>query len=248
MSTTTTGHTDGDLRCAEYALGVLDADERRDIEQEMEDEPRIAAEVAQWQQRLGPLAEEIDEVAPPAYVWARIAAATNISTDSTSGAARKKPGGSGLWNNLRLWRWIGVGASGVAAACVIALLAVLWRPTAPTQMQKNYMVSSIQRENGTAGWTATMDIQHGRMVIVSASPAALPAGKVPELWLIPPGQKPISLGVIGSNKPTQISLSSALLKQLSAKALLAVSVEPPGGSPTGQPTGPVIAKGHISGA
>lgn len=76
----------------------------------------------------------------------------------------------------------------------------------------------------------------------------MPTGKAPELWLIPPGQKPIALGMIGSKGSTTVKLSPALLAQLSAKALLAVSVEPPGGSPTGQPTGPVIAKGIISGA
>jgi len=39
-----------------------------------------------------------------------------------------------------------------------------------------------------------------------------------------------------------------MVARLGPTALLAVSVEPPGGSPTGQPTGPVIAKGAIGGA
>jgi anti-sigma-K factor RskA len=54
--------------------------------------------------------------------------------------------------------------------------------------------------------------------------------------------------VIVANQPTTLHLSPALLAKLSAQALLAVSVEPRGGSPTGLPTGPVIAKGNISGA
>lgn len=239
-----------DLRCAEYALGVLDAAARREVEQQMQSDPRIAAQVEQWQQRLAPLAEEIGGVAPADYVWAHIVAAlnlsaTNVARDTRTARPRER---TGLWNNLRLWHWIGVSASAVAAACLIALFVLPRQPSTPTAIQQGYMVASIQQNSGVAGWTATMDLQHGRMIVVPASPAALPSGKAPELWLIPPGKKPIALGVIGSNKSTTVTLTPALLAQLSAKALLAVSVEPPGGSPTGQPTGPVIAKGAISGA
>jgi anti-sigma-K factor RskA len=109
------------------------------------------------------------------------------------------------------------------------------------------MVASIEQDNGVAGWTATMDLQHHRMLVVPATPAALASGRDAELWLIPPGGKPLSLGVIARTKPTSVNLRPDLLAQLSARALLAVSVEPRGGSPTGQPTGPVVAKGAISG-
>jgi anti-sigma-K factor RskA len=110
------------------------------------------------------------------------------------------------------------------------------------------MVSAIQQDNGITGWTATMDLQHGRMIVVPAAPAAFAQGRAPELWLIPAGQKPISVGMITPDKPTTLKLDPALLARLGPTALLAVSVEPVGGSPTGQPTGPVIAKGAISGS
>ncbi len=90
-----------------------------------------------------------------------------------------------------------------------------------------------------------MDLQHARMVVVPAKPHTLPAGRAPELWLIPAGQKPIAVGMIAASGPTTIELSRALVARLGPTAALAVSVEPPGGSPTGQPTGPVIAKGSI---
>jgi anti-sigma-K factor RskA len=108
------------------------------------------------------------------------------------------------------------------------------------------MVSTIQQDNGVTGWTATMDLQNAKMVVVPATPTAFAPGRAPELWLIPAGQKPISVGMIMLDKPTTLALDPALLAQLGATAALAVSVEPVGGSPTGQPTGPVIAKGAIS--
>jgi anti-sigma-K factor RskA len=67
-----------------------------------------------------------------------------------------------------------------------------------------------------------------------------------ELWLIPPGEKPHSLGLIDPNRPVTISVPEDLLSKVSSEAILAVSLEPPGGSPTGQPTGPVIANGKLA--
>src|SRR6185437_1438455 len=118
----------------------------------------------------------------------------------------------------------------------------------PTTAAVAYMASTIKQDNGTTGWTATMDLQHARMVVVPAAPATLAQGRAPELWLIPAGQKPIAVGMISRDQPTTLALAPALLAQLGPTAALAVSVEPPGGSPTGQPTGPVIAKGAIGAA
>jgi anti-sigma-K factor RskA len=93
-----------------------------------------------------------------------------------------------------------------------------------------------------------MDLQHSRMVVVPATPVPFAADRAPELWLIPAGGKPISVGMIDRNKPTTIALDPATLAKLGPTAALAVSVEPIGGSPTGQPTGAVIGKGAIGAA
>ena len=67
-----------------------------------------------------------------------------------------------------------------------------------------------------------------------------------ELWLIPPGDKPHSLGLIDPSRPITIKVPQDLLGRVNREAVLAVSLEPPGGSPTGQPTGPVIANGKLA--
>jgi len=66
------------------------------------------------------------------------------------------------------------------------------------------------------------------------------------LWLIPPRDKPHSLGLIDPSRPVRINVPKSLLPQVNSNAMLAVSLEPPGGSPTGQPTGPVIANGKLA--
>jgi anti-sigma-K factor RskA len=233
---------DDKLRYAEYVLGVLDAGTRAAVASEIESTTEAAAAVAQWERRLLPLADEIAEVAAAPNVWVRIR-----NTLQLDARARVRPT-KGIWNNLPLWHWIGIGASIVAAACVVLL--VTQPPVAPTRgaISAGYMVSTIQQDNGVTSWTATMDLQHARMVVVPVTPVRFAQGRAPELWLIPAGQKPISVGVIAPDKPITLALDPAMLARLGPTAALAVSVEPIGGSPTGQPTGAVIAKGPISGA
>jgi anti-sigma-K factor RskA len=237
-------HEPEDLRYAEYVLGVLDTDARAAVEREIASDPLAAAKVARWQQHLLPLAEDIPATAPPAHAWARIESALGMQTtrrESTQSAR------TGWWSNLALWRGFAFGAVAVAAACIIALV-VLPRAMVTPAPGAAYMASTITQTDGQVGWTATMDLQHARMVVVPAKPQTLPADRVPELWLIPAGKKPIAVGMIAANGATAIALDKALVAQLGPTAALAVSVEPPGGSPTGQPTGPVIAKGAIGAA
>jgi anti-sigma-K factor RskA len=110
------------------------------------------------------------------------------------------------------------------------------------------MVSTIAGDNGVAGWTATMDIDRSELLVVPASPTAVASDRNTELWLIPAGSAPISVGVFPPGDPKRFHLDKALLDRLGPTAALAVSLEPVGGSPTGQPTGPVIAKGAIRAA
>lgn len=234
-------HDRDDLRYAEYVLGVLDADARAAAEREIRDDPQAAAAVIWWQRHLLPLSEDIPAIAPADYVWVRLQSVLGLARD----VAAPVPARRRLWDSLPLWRWLGIGASALAVACLVVLFTAP-RP-APTAIGAHYMVSSIRQDNGITGWTAAMDIRHAQMVVVPATPAAIAGDRSPELWLIPPGGKPMALGVIARDKPTTVKLRPDLLAHLSAKALLAVSVEPAGGSPTGQPTGPVVAKGSISG-
>ena len=240
MNTPATPDND-DLRYAEYVLGVVDRAERAAIEQEIRDNPQAAAALDLWQQRLLPLSEEIAPSTPPDYVWARIRSDLKLAQPVRDAQPR-----ASWWDSLVLWRWLGIGASMVAAAS-IAFMLIVPRPGAtPAAVSATYMASTMEQDNGRAGWTATMDLQHARMIVVPASPTAMAPQKSPELWLIPDGKAPISLGVIAGDKPTSIALRADLLAQLSATAVLAVTVEPAGGSPTGKPTGPVMAKGAIT--
>ena len=232
-----------DPRYAEYVLGVLDAQERERVEREMAEDQSAAAAVQLWRRRLLPLAQEIAPESPPPQVWEGIRGELRLDAarhEEAQGAA------TGVWNSLKFWHRFSL-ATGVllAAACLAIVALVLRRPGAPAIP---YMASTITETGGRVGWTATMDIAQARMIVVPASPQGVGTGRAAELWLIPHGGKPIAVGVISSTAPVTIVLAPSLIDRLGPTAMLAVSVEPRGGSPTGQPTGPVIGSGSIGAA
>jgi anti-sigma-K factor RskA len=238
MNTSTDSDKDH-LRYAEYVLGLLDADTRAAVAREMAEQPEAAAAVARWQAWLNPLAVDVAAVMPPAGAWAGIQRRLGLG----------EPARPGLWESIALWRWLGVGATAVAA-CLLVL--TLTRPGAPTPPAAAapavLMVSTIARDDGVASWTATMDPERGELLLVPATPASVASGRDTELWLIPQGAAPIAVGVFPAAEGKRFALPRALVDRLGPTAALAVSVEPAGGSPTGQPTGPVIAKGAIRAA
>jgi anti-sigma-K factor RskA len=234
---------DDDIRSAEYVLGLMDIDERREIEAGIARDAELAERVAWWQERLAPLADEIDEVAPPPRVWTRVGA--ELGFDPPGPERRRATPRVRWWNDVRPWRWIGIGAS-VAAASLAAVVISLYEPQ-PQVVASNYLVASLAPGGGGARWIATVDLRGSRVVIVPSGDGARWPDRSTELWLIPPGAKPIALGVMVADRPTTLKLRREVLAQLAPKAMLAVSVEPPGGSPTGQPTGPVVATGRVTG-
>jgi anti-sigma-K factor RskA len=216
-----------ELLAAEVALGVLTGAERAAAEARVAREPAFAAMVEHWDERLSPWAREIAETAPPPQVWERIAAAL---------PPQRVPRAS-LWQSLAFWRAFAL-ASALAAACLaIVFYAGALRPG-------ESLVAAIEA-GGQRSFIATVDTQRGTISVVPAAFTA-DATRVAELWLIPPGGKPLAVGLLNTDKPSVIVLPAALVAQTASGATLAVSLEPHGGSPTGAPTGPVIGAGKLT--
>jgi len=222
---------DRNYLAAEYVLGVLDPAQRREVEARISRDRAFAREVAAWQLHLAPLADEIEPVEAPRYVFTRLQAAL---------FERKRRG----WlDDVVVWRWLSASAGAVAAAALAIAFVASRQPPAPTVVAP--MVAAINLDDGKPAFLATIDLSRGTMLVLPVS-AVIPADKAAELWLIPPGDKPHSLGVVDVSHPVSVTIPPALRNAVTLKAAMAISVEPLGGSPTGQPTGPVIAKGGIS--
>ena len=217
---------DGQSLAAEYVLGVLDAQQRREAEQRLIRDPAFASEVAFWEQRLGGLAGEVRSITPPAKIWNRIEA-----------ALAPRPQRNNLWNSLTFWRWSAI----ASAALAVSSLAVAY--VATVSSQRAPLVARLDT-GGQAGFIAAIDPGRGSITIVPASLTNVDQRTL-ELWLIAPGDRPRSLGLIEPGRPMRINLPPDLADRAKAEAALAISVEPPGGSPTGLPTGPVIASGKL---
>ncbi len=217
-----------ELLAAEVALGVLSGPERTQAEQRRLREPAFDAMVIAWEERLAPWAAEIDEVAPPPRVWDNIAAQL-----PPQAAAR-----GGLWQSLAFWRGLALAGGALAAACLAALVYLGTLSPAPP------LVAAIGSD-GRQHFVAAVDVRRGTIAVVPASFAA-DATRVPELWLVPSGGKPRSLGLLSADRGVTITIPADLIAQTTSNATLAVSLEPPGGSPTGQPTGPVIGSGKLT--
>jgi len=222
---------------AEYVLGVLSAEERRAVERRMAEDASFAREVGEWEERLGGMASYVTPATPPAQTWLRIQA----SLGEQLGAAAPVS----IWQSVAFWRSFSIGSSVLAAACVAALVYVGMRPAPIAPPRAPLLATLTGTQTKQPNFVAAIGSDGRSLTIVPA--ALLTADKRSmELWLIPQGGKPASLGLISAGQPVQLNLPPALLKQVGSGATLAVSLEPLGGSPTGQPTGEVIAHGSLA--
>jgi anti-sigma-K factor RskA len=229
-----------DQEAAEYALGVTTAAQRQEAERRMASDPGFAGLVTAWDERLAPLIDSIPEKAPPRVVWMRIAAQLGLAPKTAT---------SGVWSNLNVWR-TATGVFAVAAAASMAILLVypkpvetpaVVQPTAPEATLTS--VGLLKGETGPASFVVTLDRSNKRLIIAPISSASA-SDKSFEMWVLPKGQNPISLGVMDGHDVVAID-TDKLIGPDGSRANLAVSLEPRGGSPTGLPTGPVVASGQL---
>ena len=192
----------------------------------------------EWQGLLSPLDAATPQVLPPASVWQGIMAEIAPVAKLRVAAPVAK---TGLWNSLALWR--GLALAGTAAAVIaVAQLGPVEPPVpgAPPQM----LVAALAGADGKPLLSAAYDPLRGAVLLTPATQRD-DADKSPELWVIEGDKPPRSLGVIDIKGPNAHAISAERLTGLQAGATLAISIEPAGGSPTGLPTGPVVATGVL---
>jgi len=226
-----------DLVAAEYVLGVLDPASRHAAEARVAADAGFAGLVSGWQRRLAPLSLEPRPIDVPSRVWTRI--------QERLGWSSGKPMESGMGRSLTFWRL----TAGVAATVALALLALDFAPRwiAPkaSEAQLAKAVTTLSGDDGTPGWLATVDARRGTVLMVPVPRAPDREGRAAELWLIPAGQAPRSLGAVSFDHAHTVPVPAALRADLNGQALLAITLEPRAGIPHAAPTGPIIAKGSI---
>lgn len=238
-----------DALAAAYVTGTLRGAARRRFSALLPAHPTLRDAVAAWQARLMPMTAVVDPVAPPARVWQAIerrlwpAAAAPLSVSPLSSLSGSPTGWRGWWQGLALWR--GVSALATVAALSLAVLLSLPPPvSAPVVIV--LQATGAGAAGGPGHFVASVSGDGRALVTRPLTPVAMASDRVLELWSVPPQGNPRSLGLISASGVTVLPPSRLPATLLSGGTdALAVSVEPPGGSPTGVPTGPVVFAGKL---
>lgn len=214
--------------CAEYALGLLSPDEVRAFEARMAVDPEFRAQAILWTEDLVTLADAVPPVTPPPQIAAALR--VRLFPDEKQGWLRR------------------LGLLPAMAGGLVAALLVLWASNSgvllPDTAESPSYVARVAAEDGSIVVEVNIVPSAGTLAVTRVAGGAA-EDRVLELWLIAPGAGPVSLGVLPGGETGELALAASVADVVPG-ATLALSDEPSGGSPTGQPTGSVLAVGPVT--
>ncbi len=244
-----------DRLAAAYAIGTLRGGARRRFETLARERAPVRAAALVWQSRVASMTELAPAVTPSPVVWTRIHNLIEAEREQAAMAAARAepapPPPTGWWRSLALWR----GAAGAGAlATVLAVVTTVGlrdrmgaqidelQAKLSAQPQIEY-VAVLNDEQASASMLVTFDPKNRKLTLQRVGGYQEAADKSLQLWALPPGSKPRSLGVLTPERLLQLAAGESDVREVPA---LAVSLEPKGGVPseTG-PTGPVLFKGAL---
>jgi len=229
---------DREIVAGEYAVGLLDGAEREAFETRMAVDAKLDAAVARWQTRLAPIDATALPIEPSTGLWQRIESGLDrVPARSEAVASQSAPGArfSQRWDSLWLWR--GAALAGVAAALVLTFGLVAALDGARRQP---VMVAVLLTETNVAA-AVVNTFADRRVELLPLQDIAVPQGRALEIWTLwDRATGPRSVGLIDRARAVPLRLENL---PLNADQLFEITVEPAAGSPTGRPTGPIVAKG-----
>ena len=219
---------------SEYVIGTLRGGARRRFETWLRDDAALRRSVAEWQDRLHPMAEFAPAVQPPPQVWQAIEKRLDLG--------RVGPARHSFWRrlleDLRFWRGLGIASTALATI----LVAVLLVRQPDTALPNTSYVAMLADANAQPVALITGDAQHRRLTVKLVAQQDIAADKSLELWAVPKQGAPRSLGLVAVSGSVTLPLPENATPD--SIPVLAISLEPKGGSPNPNgPTGPVLFKG-----
>ncbi len=254
-----------DKLAVRYAVGVMRGGARRRFESHSRQSATVRANVLLWQERMSSLMELSPasnlSVHPSPNVWKRIENSLHALPQRMLQATPKWQQLQNSLTRLRqqlVWWRAGAAFAGIAAVAgsLFSLTAsqnIEGRDQQIAQMEKRLQNQAAQQqvqyvavlsdEKADASVLVTFDPEKKRLVLQRVGGYQEAADKSLQLWALPPGQAPQSLGVMGGDKVLRLT---AAPDQIINVPTLAISLEPKGGVPSsGGPTGPVLFKGAL---
>ncbi len=249
-----------DQLAARYAVGILRGGARRRLEAQARQSATVRARILLWQERMTAIMELPSPEEPSPNIWKRIENSLQALPQSLLQTPMLEQLQAGL-NRLRkhlAWRRAGAALAGIVA--VVGTLVSLQttqnlenRGQQIAQLEKQLQQQAAQQqiqyvavladEKSDASVLVTFDPDKKRLVLQRVGGYQEAADKSLQLWALPPGQAPQSLGVMGGDKVLKLTAAPEQIKNVPT---LAISLEPKGGVPSsGGPTGPVLFKGAL---
>ncbi|MCC9625952.1 anti-sigma factor [Thalassospira sp. MA62] len=230
-------HDDIDMLAAEYVLGTLDLAQRQSVEARRVQEGDLNAAIEEWEKRLAPFNAQYRAVSPPQDLFAGIKNRIETARDAVGAYVPNLAEVARLKRNLAVWRTATFGVGAIAASLIVAVLLT----DIITPAHEGQFVAVFHQDDTQPAFVMSVDLET-RAVTIRPIEAAVPEGKTYQLWIVTEktGPQPKSLGLLGDvRRPTTKNLGQfdpAVIRN----ATFGISLEPAGGSPTGQPTGPAI--------
>ncbi len=258
-----------DRLAASYALGTLRGGARRRFETQARQSPALRAAALAWQERFAAMTEFQRLETPDPNVWKRIENMVEAERAAMPAVVAAAPATSNWSSAVRLWRGAAFGA-GLATIAAFGItfylvgemrvrdsqIAELNRTRTALAQEKAQLVSQMQAQpeiqyvavladdRSTASMLVTFDPKHNTLTLKRLGAFQESPDKSLQLWTVPPGGGPKSLGVLSGGNPV-VKLTAAEA-QVRDPHVLAISLEPKGGVPgEGGPTGPVLFKGPM---
>ncbi len=218
-----------DRLASEYVVGTLHGRARDRFERVLLTNPGARADVERWERQLNSLALDLPERKPPRRVWRRI-------------ERRIRPA-----PERRRWAWPLAALASTAAAIVLAAYILLMPagPGGPPGFGPPDYVALVGDRDEGPRWALAAHTEPGMMMVRTLRPASADPEHDHELWLVREHGDPISLGILPDQGNARHNMSANAVASTNPRASVAVSVEPPGGSPTGAPTGEVVFQGEL---
>ena len=210
---------DREALAAEYVLGTLPHVDRIAAETLIDSDAGFRALVEEWRDRLARLNDAYAEVPPPPDLFRRV--------EDRLFPVSKPP-------RRRGWLWGARAGLAAVALGAVVLTSVLGPRPAP-------LVATLTGEGQPLIVAAHFDEDAGALTVERTAGPAAGTGKDYELWLIPAGQAPVSIGLLRDSALT------IPVKALPQGTTLAITLEPQGGSPSGTATGPLLVAAVIGG-
>jgi len=221
----------------EYVLGTLRGGALRRFERLMHERPYIRYAVATWEDRLNPLAENLPGVAPHSSVWNAIEKSINASSRE---ALKVSAAHRSFWQSLGFWQ-----ATTALLSVLLAVVVVMSNQQAEVLPMPSYV--AVLESDSKIPMMVTMGDQSKRVVSVRVmEKPRVEEDKDIQLWAMRgPDETPMPVGILQrNNMETHLKFSkSQWRKNIKGAKMFAVTFEPKGGSPTGQPSGKLMYKG-----